>query len=232
VAAGLGHTDTSALPRRDARYGRPVAQLLLVRHAQSEWNAAGRWQGWADPPLTPHGLDQAREAGTRLAAEDHRFDVAVSSDLDRARTTAAVVAGIAGVPGGVETAEVPGLRELDVGQWSGLSREQIAARWPEALADWRSGQLEAAPGGEARSTFDRRVRETLLEVVEAHPDACLLVVAHGGVVRSVARWLDAPQGPVQHLAGFWLDHGPTGTTIAAPVDLLAGGQADDSAAAR
>jgi broad specificity phosphatase PhoE len=209
-----------------------VAQVLLVRHAQSEWNAAGRWQGWADPPLTPHGRAQALEAGQRLATEGHHFDVAVSSDLDRARTTAAVVSGIARPAGGVKTAEVTGLRELDVGQWSGLTREQIAARWPEALADWRSGLLEAAPGGETRSAFDRRVRDALVEVADAHPGAHLLVVAHGGVVRSVARWLDAPQGPVQHLAGFWLDHGPTGTTIAAPVDLLAGGRSDDSAAAR
>ena len=68
-------------------------ELLLIRHAESEWNVLGRWQGHADPPLSPRGLSQARELATRLVAElgRHSVDVLVCSDLRRTRETAEAV---------------------------------------------------------------------------------------------------------------------------------------------
>lgn len=198
--------------------------MLLVRHAQSEWNATGRWQGWADPPLSDIGRDQARQAGERLRRIAPPFTWAVSSDLDRARTTAGILAGLAGTDDllarepRVET--VPGLRELNVGDWSGLTRAEIDAKWPERLARWNSGDLDATPGGETREAFDRRVRAALSDVLAARSDERLLVVAHGGVLRSVGRWLGATATGL-HIAGFWLEpDGEREPRIAGAVDLL------------
>lgn len=203
-----------------------MAQVLLVRHAQSQWNASGRWQGWADPPLSELGIGQARRAGERLRLITEPLGGAVSSDLDRARTTAQIVAGLAGsselLGRSPQVEEVPGLRELDVGEWSGLTRSQIAAEWPETLARWDAGALDATPGGEGRAAFDRRVRTALTEVLESHLGQQLLVVAHGGVVRSVGRWLGSPPVGGHHVAGFWLEHRRGGTRITGVVDLLAG----------
>jgi probable phosphoglycerate mutase len=201
-----------------------VTTVLLLRHAQSEWNAAGRWQGWADPPLTALGRAQAEQAGERLRRSEPPLDRAVSSDLDRARTTARIIAGLAGTPALLARApmveEVPGLRELNVGQWSGLTRGEIQEAWPDTLAAWDAGALESTPGGEDRAEFNRRVRAAFVEVAESHPGERLLVVAHGGVVRSIGRWLGAPPENALHIAGFWVDHTAGRSTLTAPVDLL------------
>jgi broad specificity phosphatase PhoE len=201
-----------------------VTSVLLVRHAQSEWNAAGRWQGWADPPLSPLGRAQAEEAGGRLRRSAAPIDRAVASDLDRARTTAAIIAGMAGTPeliaGSPLVEQVWGLREFNVGDWSGLTRAEITAEWPETLAAWDAGMLDATPGGEPRAEFDARVKTALLEVIAEHPGQRVLVVAHGGVVHSIGRWLGAPPDHVLHIAGFWLEHEAGHTSIASSVDLL------------
>lgn len=198
---------------------------LLVRHAQSEWNASGRWQGWADPPLSELGRAQARRAGERLAQIAEPLTHAVSSDLGRARETAGILAGLAGSADlrlrDPRVEEVPGLRELDVGEWSGLTRAEIEAEWPDRLARWDARTIDSAPGGETQDGFDRRVRAALGEVLARHAGEHLLIVAHGGVVRSVGRWLGA--GPVAglHVAGFWLEAGAGEPTITGAVDLLA-----------
>jgi broad specificity phosphatase PhoE len=201
-----------------------VTSLLLVRHAQSEWNAAGRWQGWADPPLTALGRAQAEEAGERLRRTAPPIDRAVSSDLDRARTTASIVAGIAGTPELVGRSplveEVSGLREFDVGQWSGLTRAEITAEWPKTLAAWDAGALDATPGGEPRADFDARVQAAVIQIIAAHPGQRVLVVAHGGVVHSIGKWLGLPLAHVLHIAGFWLEHEAGRTSITGTVDLL------------
>lgn len=205
-----------------------MTRVLLVRHAQSEWNAAGRWQGWADPPLSAQGRLQAEQAGARLRRLAPPITAVVSSDLDRARTTARIIAGIAGsaalaagLAAGPERVDArQGLRELDVGRWSGLTADQIATAWPDLLAGWRSGALDAAPGGEARSRFDARVQASLAEVLADHAGEHLLVVAHGGVVRSVARWLGASDRATRHVAGFWIDHQSGRAEIGEAVDLL------------
>lgn len=208
-----------------------MVQVLLVRHAQSEWNAAGRWQGWADPPLTALGRAQAERAGALLRRTTIAIDRAVSSNLDRARTTAAIVVGIAGSPTLSRrdplVEEVAGLRELDVGEWSGLTRQQIRTEWPETLAEWEAGTLDSAPGGERRSTFDDRVRGALLEVLAGETAERVLIVAHGGVVGSIGRWLGAPPAHALHVAGYWLHHDATRTTVTAPVDLLRDAPTDD-----
>ena len=87
------------------------ALFLLIRHAESAWNAAGRWQGQADPPLSPLGREQARAVARELA--EAKLDVLLASDLCRALETARRV----GAPHGLVPTPDPRLRELDVGRW-------------------------------------------------------------------------------------------------------------------
>jgi broad specificity phosphatase PhoE len=175
-----------------------VARLLLLRHGQSTWNAEHRWQGWADPPLSPLGEEQARAAAAEMAGV--HLDGVVSSDLRRARRTAEIIAdhlGLAPVEG------EPGLRERDVGQWSGLTGDQIEDHWPGAVQAWRAGELTRPPGGESDRRMARRVLEVLYRLVD-RPVEALLVVTHGGVLRLLDRRLGVESGPSGHLCGRWL----------------------------
>ena len=102
-------------------------RLALVRHGQSTWNALGRWQGQADPPLSPLGEEQAAEAAERLEATGVAVTGVVTSDLVRARRTGEIVAAALGL-GPVDVR--PDLREYDVGDWSGLTKPEIEKKWP------------------------------------------------------------------------------------------------------
>jgi probable phosphoglycerate mutase len=195
-----------------------VPRLLLVRHAESTWNVEGRWQGGADPELSPEGERQARLAGEGLGAAGLIFEEFVSSDLERARRTAALLAG--DDLSGRVTVE-PGLREYDVGEWSGLTRQEISVRWPDQLQRWAEGTLRAAPGGESREAFRRRVREALGRLASSRGESDTLVVTHGGVLRSLASWLGRPGEIFGYLSGFWTDCTESGIFLTSRVDLLA-----------
>jgi 2,3-bisphosphoglycerate-dependent phosphoglycerate mutase len=110
-----------------------VTTILIARHGESDWNRERRWQGYADRPLTDRGREQARALAARLAHIE--LDAVYSSDLQRARDTAAVVAENQGL----EVQAVPELREVDVGSWSGLTRVEAEERFPEGYARWTSG---------------------------------------------------------------------------------------------
>jgi broad specificity phosphatase PhoE len=163
------------------------ADLVLIRHAESAWNAAGRWQGHADPPLSPAGREQAERLAAELAGL--RLAAVVSSDLARALETARIVAG----PHGLAPAPDPRLRELDVGRWSGLRREEILRLDPEALARFSAGDPDArAGGGESRRELSHRVHDALAEAAAAFAGRRIAVVAHLGVIRALLpeTWLD------------------------------------------
>ena len=166
-------------------------ELVLARHAESTWNAERRWQGQLDPPLSERGLEQALALGRELAGEGVRAIVA--SDLVRARETARLVAGALGCEIELE----PRLRELDVGDWSGLTLDEIAARWPEELARLRAGDLDVRPGGgESRRELRVRVMAAIEAAAQRRAGTRFAVVTHAGVVRTLlwtvrldnARW--------------------------------------------
>ena len=179
----------------------PVTRLALVRHGQSTWNAVGRWQGQADPPLSPLGEEQAAEAAARLV--DAGVTRVVTSDLVRARRTGQIVADALGL-GPVDTC--PDLGEYDVGEWSGLTKPEIEDRWPGQQKEWFGGRLPTTPGGEGRASFDRRVMDAVLRIgAGSAPGSVVVVVTHGGVIRSLERAVGAPPVPIANLSGRWFD---------------------------
>jgi broad specificity phosphatase PhoE len=155
-----------------------VTTILLARHGESDWNHERRWQGHADRPLTERGQKQASALADRL--EDIRLDAVYSSDLERARATAKVVA----TPRGLELRQLAALREVDVGSWSGLTREEAEQRHPEDFARWLQG-CAGWPDGETYEEMSERVLQAIAQIVAEHPEGRVLVVSHGGPIRAV-----------------------------------------------
>jgi broad specificity phosphatase PhoE len=154
-----------------------MPQVWFVRHGESEWNAEGRWQGQADPPLSERGREQAWQLAERLAA----LGIArlVASDLGRARETAQIL----GARLGLEPSFDAALRELDVGCWSGHPAAEVARRWPDELARFRAGDLALrAGGGESRLALRERVLAALARLARSG-EGSVAVVSHLGVLR-------------------------------------------------
>jgi probable phosphoglycerate mutase len=154
-----------------------VTTILLARHGETDWNSERRWQGHADQPLNEVGREQARELAETLAGRS--IDVVYSSDLVRAHETALIVAERLGLP--VEGDA--GLREVDVGDWSGRLVAEIEAADPEAFQLWRQGR-KAWNGGESYEEMGERVVGAVLRLAARHPGQTVLIVTHGGSIRA------------------------------------------------
>ncbi len=190
--------------------------LLLVRHGQSVWNADNRWQGQADPPLSELGEEQARDAAERLG--DVAFSADVASDLRRARRTAEILAEALRLQVRVDA----GLREIDVGDWTGLTRAEIEARWPGELAAWSEGRSESPLGGETRTHLVDRARASLARLATAVPAGDrVLVVTHGALIRNLDRALGLPPHTMGNLTGRWYEADGNGSLVAGEVVSLA-----------
>ena len=176
-----------------------ITHLLLVRHGESEWNAAGRWQGQADPPLTALGRHQAAVAGARIAAlhAEAPFDIAIASDLQRALITASIIADHLAL--GTVTAMAE-LRERHAGSWQGLTRAEIDAQWPGAIAarQWPDGY-------EPDEDIMARLLPALAALAESRRGQRIVAVAHGGLIRALDRYLEAPEASMPNLAGRWYE---------------------------
>jgi broad specificity phosphatase PhoE len=156
----------------------PVTTILLARHGESDWNRERRWQGWTDRPLTERGRAQAAELAERLA--DIALDAIYASDLQRARDTAEAVARSKGL----DVRAVPDLREVDVGTWAGLTREEVEARYPRAYERWYAGK-GGWEGGETYEQMGERVTAAVRRIADEQSGRRVLVVAHGGAIRAI-----------------------------------------------
>jgi len=168
-----------------------VTRLLTLRHGESEWNAVGRWQGQADPPLTEVGLRQALHAGEQLGT----FDAVWASTLQRAANTAAIIAETIGV-GPVQLDA--GLMEAGFGPWQGLTVTEIEAGWPGYLASHRRPD-----GAERPEHVAARAIDAFRRVAAATPGSEVLVVTHAGLIRTVRRSLGADDIRYPNLGGCW-----------------------------
>lgn len=172
-----------------------MTRFLLARHGQSTWNADGRWQGRADPPLSELGERQAADAIVVLherAASGLSVDRIWASTLLRARRTAEIIA--AGLALAVEVDHR--LQEVDAGEWTGLTRAEIEADWPRYL-----GEHRRPPGFETHEHLAARALEALGAIAAATGDETVLVVTHGGVIGAVERHLAADWQRTPNLGG-------------------------------
>jgi broad specificity phosphatase PhoE len=168
----------------------PERHLLLVRHGETDWNAAGRWQGQRDVPLNATGRAQAFALAARLRGEGLR--AIATSDLCRARGTAEIV----GEALGLEVALVDvALRERAYGKWEGLTRCECAVRFPQEWARHVSDPRTPPPGGESTDALLARILPAILRTAE-HLASPALLVTHGGVMRAfLAAAIIAAPGP-------------------------------------
>ena len=165
-----------------------MGNIYIVRHGETMWNAEGRIQGHTDIELTERGKEQARSTARRLA--DVRFDVAYSSDMSRTRETALIILGEREIP----LHSVPDLREYNKGVFEGLTPEEYRHRFPEFYQASLVNDLDfAPPGGETIRQCQARMSAFVGMLRDKHPDEDVLVVGHGGSLRSgIVALLDLP----------------------------------------
>jgi len=201
-----------------------MARLLLVRHGESVWNADGRWQGQADPPLTERGRQQAVDASASLGT----VDAIITSDLERAADTGAIIARMLGVG---HVATEPRLRERGAGPLSGLTRQEIHRAFPHLLRDDPAGfdpdehgQPRWPEGWEPDDELWDRVEVALLVIGRLVPDGDVVVVTHGGVIYAIERRLGgADRGRLANLDACWLDVADDRLALGERMSLVAPG---------
>jgi alpha-ribazole phosphatase len=160
-----------------------MSRVLFIRHAETEM--AGRFCGHSDPELNAQGRMQLTSLAHAVSTEP--IDIVYSSDLRRASSTAQAIAAVREIPQVVR----PALREIDFGQWEGLSWEQIEQMDPEYARKWMARYPHfPAPSGESFQAFEARVLEEVKFLLDGNRGP-IAVVTHGGVLRVV----------LQHLCG-------------------------------
>lgn len=154
-----------------------MTELLFIRHGETDWNRQQRFQGQIDVPLNAIGQAQAARVAARLATDRH--DALFSSDLQRARETAAPLAAA----WNLAPVALAGFREQNFGVLEGLDVPTIKARHPALWLRWLEHRADfALPGGESLRQFHDRVLAAVRELAAARTGARLAVVTHGGVL--------------------------------------------------
>jgi broad specificity phosphatase PhoE len=153
-----------------------LVRITFIRHGESAANRVMRWQGQGDSPLSELGRSQAAALRERLSGR--HFDRVVSSDLSRASDTAR----IAGLTFDTDRS----FREFDVGQWEGLTREEVMAKYPEEMERLKNGEDVPLGGGESHAVFAARIDRALDGLLaQLAPGQHAVVVCHGGVIGTV-----------------------------------------------
>jgi broad specificity phosphatase PhoE len=181
--------------------GAATATILLSRHAETDWNREGRWQGHADLPLNERGREQARTLAMNLDAVP--LSAVYASDLRRAYQTARVVAerrGLAVTP-------VRELREVDVGSWTGLRHDEVKERFGEAYMRMRTRTGRGWDGGETYAQMGRRVLQAVRRIAREHPGGTVLVVTHSGPIRAVRAHALGRDDAADRKAALMVDRG-------------------------
>jgi broad specificity phosphatase PhoE len=175
-----------------------VQDFVLIRHAETWSNRLARWHGDSDEPISPKGRQESERAARKLVATLGKPRLLITSRLVRAVQTAQIFS--ASLPG-ADLVKDNGLREREMGDWSGLGPAEVEARWPGMLSAWERGELAGPPNGET----DFEVAERAMRVLRQNAGKCpgpVLVVTHGGVIRSLLRTNGRENLPVPHLGGY------------------------------
>jgi glucosyl-3-phosphoglycerate phosphatase len=170
--------------------GVPEHELILVRHGDTAWSGTGRFTGHLDVPLNATGREQAAALARCLG--DRGPCKVLCSDLRRTRETARVIASAYGAAPQAD----PRLREEHLGRWQGLTRDEVAARYPAGYARWLAGDVSPFDGREGLAAVADRAMAAVLEALPAGqaPAGRLIVVTHcNTVIGLMGRLLRVPR---------------------------------------
>ncbi|MEN3027962.1 MAG: phosphoserine phosphatase PspA [Aquificaceae bacterium] len=157
-----------------------MVKLYIIRHAESQWNPIGRYQGLLDPELSERGVEQAKRLGEYFKSVE--LDAIYSSPLKRTKDTALQVARVRGL----EVLPEERVLEIDHGVWSGLLVEEVQKRFPEQFRQWmEEPQKVSFEGGESLQQVYERVSSFLEEVKERHWGQSVAVVSHTVPIRAM-----------------------------------------------
>lgn len=185
-------------------------KLLFVRHGETLHNRRRIFQGQSGEGLSDVGRQQAALLAARLAGlTGVRWDALVTSDLERARETAAIL----GEPLGLAPEPDAGLREVALGAWEGLHEDDVAARFPAEWEAWRRGDDIPRGGGERLAEVSARMADATGRIAARHAGGAVLIVSHGAAIKSlVAHALGTttlrlrPLRPVANTGATLLEH--------------------------
>lgn len=169
-----------------------MSHLVLIRHGQSEWNEKNLFTGWRDPDLTAQGVDEAKAAGQALKQQGLVFDLAFTSDLQRAQKTLTLLLAEQG-QSDLPTTKNQALNERDYGDLAGLNKDDAREKWgAEQVHIWRRSYDTPPPGGESLKDTGARVlpyyESAILPLIKAGKN--ILIAAHGNSLRSLVMRLE------------------------------------------
>ena len=157
-----------------------MTKIILLRHGETEWNRLGKYQGQSDIALSEKGRCQAQTLAAHFPVRT--LQAAYASDLQRAMETARVATSSFGC---TVTAE-PRLREVNFGDWEGLTYAEINEKWPNALNQFFSDTTKITiPNGESFETLKQRSDVAINKILEKHKKETVVVVAHGATIRAM-----------------------------------------------
>jgi len=159
------------------------ARIILVRHGETDWSVAGKLQGQKDIPLNAKGIEEAKALAERLSLLRGEVAAIYSGDLiSRCVQTANILSEKLGV----QVKTMSELREMDVGEWVGLTVKEVAEKYPDQLKNWvKDPAANPPPGGESTQDLRDRCFKALDEIAKENAGKIAVVVTHGGVIKTI-----------------------------------------------
>lgn len=153
--------------------------ITLVRHGETGWNALGKFQGCSDTELSDKGVQQARCLSKKF---DNKFDVIYASPLKRARKTAEIICERSNKD--IKIAQ--DLREINFGEWEGLTIKEIELNFPEKLIEWRTDEINGplCGGDLSLKKASLRANNAIIEIAKMHQGQNIIIVAHSGIIKA------------------------------------------------
>lgn len=154
-------------------------KVFLVRHGETEWNKLGKFQGCKDIDLSEEGILQAKYLSEKF---NDNFDYIYTSPLKRAVQTSEVIAANKEI----KPIIMNDLREINFGEWEGLTLKEISSNFPKEFNNWRNDKIEAplCGGDLSLKIASKRAKDAITEIVDKHKEKKILIVAHGGIIKA------------------------------------------------